>query len=297
MITLPNQLPDRTGKEFHMPEISAASVKALRDETNAGMMDCKRALTEAGGDREKALRLLRERGVAIAGKKAGRAANQGVIASYVSPDGRRGSLVEVNCETDFASKNEGFRSFAAKLAETAAGLDEGLAEAVRDTVTAKIAEIGENIVVRRHVRYALAKPGLAAAYIHHGSTIGVLLEINCSKPETAAAADFKELAKDVCLHIAASHPRFLDRAGVPEDVIQSEREIFAKQVTGKPPQIVAKIVEGKMGKFYEQNCLVNQPFVKDPDKSVSELLAEKGRALGDEIRIARFARFQVGGAA
>lgn len=277
-----------------MTEISAALVKALRDETNAGMMECKKALTEAGGDKAKALRILRERGVAIAAKKSSRAANQGVIASFVDGAQRCGSLVEINCETDFVAKNPGFAAFAAKLAEKAASSDGKLADSVQAEVTAKIAELGENIVVRRSIRFVLQKPGLAAAYIHHGSALGVLLEINCAKDATASSPSFKELAKDVCLHVAASNPRFLDREHVPADVVAAEREIFAKQVVGKPPQIIGKIVDGKMVKFYEQNCLVDQLFVKDQEKKVSVLLAEKAKELNDTIQIARYARFQVG---
>jgi len=192
------------------------------------------------------------------------------------------------------AKNDGFRSFVAKLAEKAVDLDGSLAEAVKEDVTAKIAGTGENIVVRRNIRFVLQKPGIIAAYIHHGSTIGVLLELNCAKDDTAAKPAFKDLAKDICLHVAASRPRFLDRASVPLEIVTAEKEIFAKQVTGKPPQIVEKIVEGKMVKFYEQACLVEQPFVKDQDKTIVSLLAEKGKELADEIKIGRFVRFQVG---
>jgi len=277
-----------------MTEISASLVKALRDETNAGMMECKKALTEANGDKAKAFRILRERGIAIAEKKSSRTANQGVIASFIAESGCSGSLIEVNCETDFAAKNAGFLSFAVKLAELAVVTEGNLAESVKADVTAKITEIGENIVVRRSVRFVLQKPGIAAAYIHHGNAIGVLVEINCAKTDTAAKPAFKDLAKDICLHIAASRPRFLDRAGVPAEVVSAEREIFAKQVTGKPPQIIEKILDGKMGKFYGQNCLVEQPFVKDQDKNITTLLTENGKELEDEIKIIRFERFQVG---
>lgn len=279
-----------------MTEISAALVKALRDETNAGMMECKRALAEAKGDKAKALRILRERGIAIAEKKSSRAANQGVISSFIAATGQMGSLIEVNCETDFVAKNEAFQSFVAKLAERALTLDGSLAEAGKEEVTAKIAEIGENIVVRRNIRFVLQQPGIVMAYIHHGNTVGVLAEIYCTNSNTAANPVFKDLAKDICLHITASQPRFLDRAGVPAEVVAAEREIFAKQVTGKPPQIVGKIVDGKMGKFYEQTCLLEQHFVKNQDITVASLLAEKGKELADEIKVGRFARFQVGGA-
>jgi len=260
-----------------MTEISAALVKALRDETNAGMMECKKALTEAGGDKAKALRILRERGVAIAAKKSSRAANQGVIAAFVDGEQRCGSLVEINCETDFVAKNNGFTAFAAKLAEKAAAVEGNLAEMVRAEVTAKIAELGENIIVRRNIRFVLQKLGLIVAYIHHSGTLGVLLEINCTKTDTVSQPAFKELAKDICLHIAASNPRFLDREHVPAEVVATEREIFAKQVVGKPPQIIEKIVDGKMVKFYEQNCLVDQPFVRDQEKKIATLLGEKNR--------------------
>lgn len=277
-----------------MTEISAVLVKALRDETNVGMMECKRALIEAQGDKAKALRILRERGVAIAEKKSSRAANQGLIAAFIAEGGDKGSLVEINCETDFVAKNEGFCAFAGELAQKAVALDGSLAEAAREEVTAKIAQIGENIVVRRNVRIMLQKPGIVAAYIHHGATIGVLVEVNCGKSETAGKPVFKELAKDICLHVAASRPRFLDRAAVPADILKSEREIFAKQVTGKPANIVEKIVDGKINKFYEQNCLVEQPFVKDQNVKVNALLAAKARELEDEIKIARYIRYQVG---
>lgn len=277
-----------------MTEISAALVKQLREETNVGMMECKRALTEANGDKAKALRILRERGIAIAEKKSSRAANQGLIAAFINTTGQVGSLIEINCETDFVAKNEGFQAFAAQLAEKAAALDSSLAEAAKAEVTAKIAELGENIIVRRAIRFVLPGPGLIAAYIHHGSAIGVLLEIRCGKNDTAAQPAFKELAKDVCLHIAAGRPRFLDRPSVPAEVVTAEREIFAKQVNGKPPPIIEKIVDGKLGKFYEQHCLLEQPFVKDQDKTIAALLKEKGAALADEVKIGKYARFQVG---
>ena len=277
-----------------MAEISASLVKALRGETNAGMMECKKALSETKGDKTKALRILRERGIAVAEKKSSRTANQGIIASFIDESQRSGSLIEVNCETDFAAKNTGFISFTAKLAEKAAAIDGSLGESVKAEVTAKIAEIGENIVVRRNIRFVLQKTGMVATYIHHGNSLGVLVEINCAKSDTVLKPALKELAKDICLQIAASNPRFLDRASVPADVVSAEREIFAKQVANKPPQIIGKIVDGKMVKFYEQNCLVEQQFVKDQEKKVSALLAEKGKELDDEIKIGQYARFQMG---
>jgi elongation factor Ts len=277
-----------------MTEISATLVKELREETNVGMMECKRALVEAKGDKAQAVRILRERGIAIAQKKSSRSTNQGVIAAALLPNGQAGSLIEVNCETDFVAKNEKVKAFVQSLAEQAAAADINLAESAAAGITAKIAEIGENIVARRNLRYAIQGPGRVAAYIHHGSTIGVLLEAACQKETTLQQPAFQELLKDLCLHITASSPRFLDRQAVPPDVIAAEREIYAKQITGKPANIVAKIVDGKMNKFYEQVCLVDQLFVKDQDKRVSVLLKEKNTALNDTVSIRRFARFQVG---
>lgn len=277
-----------------MTEINAALVKELREETNIGMMECKRALVEANGDKAKAVKILRERGLAVAEKKSGRAANHGVIASSFADDGRAGSLVEVNCETDFVAKNGGFQAFARTLAEKAALSDAVLADQVKDQVIAKVLEIGENIVVRRNARLVLQDPGLLAAYIHHGNNLGVLLELGCGNSAIVGQDVFKQLAKDLCLHIAASSPRYLDRKSVPADVIAMEREIYAKQVQGKPANIVEKIVGGKLNKFCEQTCLVEQPFVKDQDQTIAALLKEKSAALGDTPVIRRFLRFQVG---
>lgn len=280
-----------------MAEIPAALVKELREETSVGLMECKRALVEAQGDKATAVKILRERGIVLAAKKASRAANQGVIASTIVDNGRAGSLIEVNCETDFVAKNPTFRAFVQSLAEKAAGADINLAETAKAEVVAKIAEIGENIVVRRALRYALPGTGAVTSYIHHGATIGVLLEVLCQKAETADHGTFRETIKDLCLQIASANPRFRDRQSVPAEIVSAEREIYAKQVKDKPAAIVDKIVNGKMNKYYEQVCLVDQPFVKDPTKTIFQLLKEKGNLLGDTIQVQRFARFQVGEAA
>jgi elongation factor Ts len=280
-----------------MTEISAALVKELREETNVGMMECKRALVETGGDKTAAIKILRERGVAIAAKKADRTANQGVIASAIIGGGQAGSLIEVNCETDFAAKSPGFRAFVQTLAEKAAAADINLAEAARAEITAKIAETGENIIARRALRYTLQGSGLVTSYIHHGSMIGVLLEAGCQQDVTAANPIFLETIKDLCLQVAAANPRFLDRQDVPAEIIAAERDICANQVKGKPAAIIDKIVDGKMKKYYEQECLVDQPFIKDPTKTITALLREKGGLMGDILTVRRFARFQVGEAA
>ncbi len=277
-----------------MAEISAELVKTLREATNVSMMECKRALIEAEGDMEKATRLLRERGMAVAAKKASRTANQGLILSSSSPDGNMVSLVEVNCETDFVARNPGFIAFAQDLSKRALATDGALADAVQAEVNAKIAEIGENIVVRRNARYTLQGTGLIQNYIHLGGKVGVLLEIACQKPETVRNPAFVEVSRDVVLHVAAANPRYLNSDEVNPAELQAEREIYAKQVVGKPPQIVDKIVDGKIKKFYQEICLIDQAFVKEPKLSIRALLEEKGKAIGDSLTIRRFVRYQLG---
>jgi len=275
-------------------EITATLVKELREETNLGMMECKRALQETGGDKDKAVRLLRERGMAIAGKKAERVAKEGRVASDIYDNGKSGVMIEVNCETDFVAKNENFQDFVAGLVAHAKGIDGSLAESAKDQVIAKIAEIGENLIVRRNIKYTVTGNGAVAGYIHLGGKVGVLLEVGCDKPETTQSEAFKEAIKDVTLHIAAANPQFLNRADVAADVIAAEKEIYAKQVEGKPANIVDKIVSGKLEKYYSQICLVEQGFVKDPDQTVTDMLAARSKELGDKLTIRRFTRYQVG---
>lgn len=277
-----------------MAEITAEMVRDLRETTNVGMMECKRALVEAGGDKDKAVRLLRERGMAIAAKKSSRATNQGLIATAILNGGRTGTLVEINCETDFVARNAGFQAFAAEMAGKAATVEGELAEAVKDQVAAKIAEIGENIVVRRSVRYKTQGVGIVGSYIHIGAKVGVLIELGCEKESTVQDARFHELVKDITLHIAASLPKYLRREDAPADVVAAEREIYAKQVQGKPPAIIGKIVDGKMGKFYQQTCLLEQGFVKDPEQSVTKVIEAKSKELGDKLCVRRFVRYQLG---
>ncbi len=277
-----------------MAEISAALVKELREETNVGMMECKKALVEAGGDKAAAVKILRERGLAIAGKKASRTAKEGQIASEVTQGGRMGVMVEVNCETDFVARNTVFQSFLKTVVEKAKTVQGDIADAMKDEVTAKITEIGENIIVRRSVRYELQGQGIVASYIHLGGKVGVLLEVGCENGETSQKDLFKEVVKDITLHIAASNPQYLTRKDVPESVLQAERDIYAKQVENKPANIIEKIVAGKLEKFYAMTCLVEQGFVKDPEQTITELLAAKSKEIGDTLAIRRFTRYQVG---
>jgi elongation factor Ts len=277
-----------------MVEINATQVKELREATNVSMMECKKALTEAGGDMAKATKFLRERGMAVAAKKASRVANQGLVASGLAEGGRVRALVEVNCETDFVAKNDSFKAFVADMAGKACQTDGSLADQIKDALTAKIAEIGENLVVRRNIRYVQKDKGGVASYIHLNSKIGVLVELACQNDATQTNEVFLELLRDITLQITAAAPPYLTSRDVPPEVIASEREIYAKQVKDKPAQIVDKIVDGKMKKFYTDTCLVDQIFVKDTKMTITNLLAEKSKLLGDSITIRRFVRYQLG---
>ncbi|HMP75432.1 MAG TPA: translation elongation factor Ts [Kiritimatiellia bacterium] len=276
-------------------DITAAMVKELRDETGLGMMECKKALVETNGDKAAAVKVLRERGLAIAGKKAERVAKDGRVGCEIYDGGKTGVMIEVNCETDFVARNASFQAFMKELVQTAKSVgDNQLAETVKDQVAAKIAEIGENIIIRRNVKYSVQGEGIVAGYIHLGEKVGVLVEVGCANAASLGSDTFRDAVKDVTLHIAASNPAYLQRSDVPADVLQAEREIFAKQVEGKPANIIDKIVGGKLEKFYQQNCLVEQAFVKDADQTVTEMLAARGKLLGDTLTIRRFVRYQVG---
>ncbi len=278
-----------------MADISASLVKELREETGVGMMECKKALVEANGDKTAAIKLLREAGMAIAAKRADRAAKQGIISAEVSADAQSGLMVEVNCETDFVSKNDNFKAFVAELAQVARGIaDNTLAEAAKAKVDAKIAEIGENIVARRNIGYKVQGTGAIATYVHLGGKLGVMVEVGCKNAASVQNPVVKALLADLTLHITAVNPACITRDQVPAETVQAEKDIYAKQVEGKPANIVEKIVVGKLEKFYGQICLVEQAFVKDQDKTVTAVLAEAGKAAGDEFTIRRFVRWQLG---
>ena len=275
-----------------MAEITAASVGKLREMTNAGLMDCKKALTETNGDIDAAVDILRKKGIASAGKKAGRDANEGVITQFVQPGGKLGLLVEINCETDFVARNESFRAFCDDVAKRLAANPSADFEADR---VAAVAKIGENIKISRHQRLEVTGNGMIAAYIHTGAKVGVLVEVGAGKESTVASEDFKQLVKDITLQIAAGHPNVVSREQVPADAIAKEKEIAAEQVKGKPPQAIEKIVEGKLEKFFQGYCLVDQGFVKrNSEVTVKEHVASVAKQLGDEIVIRGFVRFQVG---
>lgn len=277
-----------------MAEITAANVGKLREMTSAGMMDCKKALTEAGGDMDKAVDILRKSGAASAAKKALRDAREGVIAQYIAPAGKSGVLVEVNCETDFVARNESFRAFCDEVAKKVAADPNANLEADR---AAAVGKIGENIKIARNARMDVTGNGLIAAYIHTGAKVGVLVEVGAGKPETTGKEEFKQLVKDITLQIAAGHPHAVSREQVAPEVIAKEREIAAQsdRLKGKPAQAMEKILQGVLEKFYQTYCLVDQAFVKaSPEISVKEHVGTVAKQLGDEITIRRFVRFQVG---
>ena len=271
--------------------ITAELVKQLREKTGAGMMDCKKVLTETDGDMEKAAELLRERGIAKAAKKSGRIAAEGLVAAYVSEDKKVGAVVEVNAETDFVAKNEEFKAFVADVAEIVttsnpADVDallevkyKGTDKTVKEVLTDKIATIGENMSIRRFQRFE--SEGLVESYIHGDGKIAVL--VSFAKGETV-------LAKDVCMQIAAAKPEYLNREAVPQDAVQKEMEILKAQAMneGKPAEIAEKMVQGRIGKFYSEICLLDQEFVKDPSIKVGDLIKSKG------AEMVAFARFEKG---
>ena len=272
--------------------VTASQVKDLREKTGAGMMDCKKVLTETDGDMEKAIELLRERGIAKAAKKSDRIAAEGLVDAYVSEDGKVGVVVEVNAETDFVAKNDEFKNFvkdvAKQIAKTNPSSVEDLLNAksivetdktVNEVLTNKIATIGENMSIRRFARYE--SNGLVAKYIHGEGKIGVLVELENGETE---------LAKDICMQIAAAKPEFLDRESVPAERVEKEMEILKAQAMneGKPAEIAEKMVQGRIGKFYGEICLVEQEFVKNPDMKIKQLLDSKG------AKVVRFARFEKG---
>ena len=272
--------------------VTASLVKELREKTGAGMMDCKKVLTETDGDMEKAIELLRERGIAKAAKKSGRVAAEGLVEAYISEDGKVGAIVEVNSETDFVAKNEEFKTFVKNVAKQVVEKNpkdveellnqEATFEAgktVNEALVGKIATIGENLTIRRFARFE--SKGLLESYIHGDGKIAVLIDMEKGD---------KEVAKDLCMQIAAARPEYLNEQSVPAERVEKEKEILKIQTMneGKPEQIAEKIVQGRIRKFYEEICLVDQVFVKDSNMKVSELLKQK------DAEVVEFARFEKG---
>ncbi|HZT78047.1 MAG TPA: translation elongation factor Ts [Vicinamibacterales bacterium] len=282
--------------------ISAEMVKQLRDQTGAGMMDCKTALTEANGNFEEATTILRKKGLASAAKKAGRAANEGLIGNRLSPDRQTGTLVEVNCESDFVARTDDFKQLIEDVlteidtagdAATQAWLDnpDGV---VKKRVAQTIGKLGENMAVPRFVRYA--GKGYVGQYIHMGGKIGVQVEFGGVTPDLAKRDEFATLVKEIAMQIAAASPAYVTREAVPADVLEKEKSIYRAQMehSGKPANVIDKIVEGKLGAFYAQMVLPDQASIRDPKQTVKDVIAAANTALGAHVSVTRFARLKVG---
>lgn len=279
-----------------MASISAKDVKALRESTGAGMMDCKKVLTEANGDPDKALELLRERGLSKAGKRAGRETSEGAIV--ISVEGAIGTIIELGCETDFVARTDDFQALAQQIGDAIVkqggvenpeqALQLSLGEGtIDDGIKHAAATMGENIELKRVSQ--ITSNGIVGSYIHAGGKLGVVVAL-----DGAEAGDFASVARDLAMHVAAIDPTpvAIDRDGMPADLIESEKSILRKQAvqSGKPEKIVDKIVEGRINKFFAENCLLEQPFVKDPDTSVTKMLA----AVNSDLRVSSFIRFKLG---
>lgn len=281
--------------------ISAKMVKELREKTGAGMMDCKKALTETNGDIEKAVEFLREKGLAAAAKKSGRIAAEGIVKTYVSEDKKIGDIIELNCETDFVAINEEFIGLADNIAKLVAEKDLTTVEAVlaadlagktvQDTLTELIAKIGENMNLRRVERFS-TEAGLVQEYIHGAGRIGVMVELACDKTSDKLA----QTAKDVAMQIAAANPLFLSQEQVDTKSLETEKEVYRAQALndGKPEKIVEKMVEGRIKKYFKEVCLLDQQWVKNGDMTISQLLAETSKEIGAPVSIVRYARFERG---
>lgn len=289
-----------------MAEITAQAVKALRDRTGAGMMDCKKALGEADGDAEKAIEVLRERGLAKAVKRSGRATSEGTVAMVL--EDRVAGIVEFGCETDFVAKTPDFQALAAAMAkrlvdDVGIGGREALLDAqidgekVSERITAAVGKMGENIILNRCDRVTVEGSGRVGGYVHAGGKLGVVIGLATE----ASGEELDVLAKDLAMHVAAADPSpvAVDRDGVPPELIEKEADLFRRQAEqeGKPAKVIERIVEGRIKKYYSEVCLLEQGFVKDPDKRIKELLEEVGARLGSPVSVTSFVRFKLGEAA
>jgi elongation factor Ts len=285
-----------------MTTITAADVKKLRDQTGAGMMECKNALTEASGDFEEATTILRKRGLASAAKKAGRATSEGLIGSRLSADHSSGILVEVNCESDFVARTPDFQelidSVLTEIEKAGDAADAAwLADAngvVAKLVAAKIAKLGENMAVPRFARYS--GQGYVGQYIHLGGKIGVMVEFSGVTPAVAGRDELQTFVKEIAMQVAAANPLYASREAVPADVLEKERSIYRAQMegSGKPANILDKIVEGKLGAFYKQVVLTDQESIREPNPPVKEVVAAAAKTLGVSLGVTRFVRLKVG---
>ncbi len=288
-----------------MADISAADVMKLRKLTGQGMMDCKAALADAGGDVDKAVEILRKKGLATMAKRAERETSEGLVVMRGSDDGKVALLATLCCETDFVAKSEDFKAAAATMADYAMacteacgadnlGATEIAGKKFADILTELVSKTGEKTLIGDYAKFTLTGPGLISTYIHFNGKVGAMVQIDASADSVADSDAVKQAAADIAMHITAAKPLALDHSGIDPAVVASEKAIFAEQIQGKPADIVDKIVEGKMRKFYAENCLLDQPFVKDDKKSVGDVIAEAGKKAGGEAKITGYVRFEVG---
>jgi elongation factor Ts len=279
-----------------MAEITVATINDLRQRTNAGMMDCKKALIETNGDMDAAIKILREKGLAIQVKRADKESKEGIIKAIVAADGNTIALAEVNTETDFVAKTDNFKNFVTAVTQKVMEKGENIGDSMKDELMTIISQTGENVKVRRTARYELSGTGKIESYIHMGGKVGVIVEVACGKTETATHASFVELVHDLALQIAAAAPRYLVSEEVPADVVEAEKDIYRNQLAEqkKPANIIENILKGKIQKFYSDICLIHQPFVKEPKLSITDIVNACAKATGDTVTIKRFVRFQLG---
>jgi len=288
-----------------MSEIPASMVVKLRKITGQGIMDCKSALAEANGDMDKAVQILRKKGLATLVKRAERETSQGLVVSKSSDDGKTAALATLCCETDFVARSSDFVAAAQALADFALACpaDEGVENVLEtslngqkfsDIVTETVSKTGEKIQVGDYTKCKLDGPGIISIYIHFNGKVGTMVQIETSSDDVATADALKRTASDIAMHITATKPMSLDKDGLKPEIVEQEKVVFREQVKDKPANIIEKIVEGKMKKFYAENCLLEQPFVKDDSKTVAQVLTEAAKQAGGQAKIKGFARFDVG---
>ena len=288
-----------------MAEISASMVMKLRKMSGQGMMDCKKALQEADGDAERAMGILRKKGLATLAKRAERETSEGIVVSKTSADGRVAAMATLCCETDFVAKSDDFVAAAHALADYALACqaDNGAENVLETTIdgrkfgdilTEMVSKTGEKMQVGKFAKYKLDGPGFISTYIHFNNKVGTMVQIETSDEAIAADDTLKRTVADIAMHITATKPMALDKDGIAPDIIEREKAIFAEQVKNKPANIIDKIVEGKVRKFFVENCLLEQPFVKDDSKTVEQVLADAAKQAGGQAKIKRFVRFEVG---
>ncbi len=288
-----------------MAEIAAALVVKLRKMSGQGMMDCKKALEETNGNLDEAMAILRKKGLATLAKRAERETTQGLVVGKASPDGKTAVLASLCCETDFVANSDDFKAAAENLAEygMACAQNEGAENILNTTVASKkysdvitelVSKTGEKTEVGDYAKFHLEGPGLISTYIHFNKKVGTMLEISASDDKVASSDELKRIGADIAMHITATKPLALDKSGIDPKVIEQEKSIYADQVKNKPANIIEKIVEGKLNKFFEDNCLLDQKFVKDDTKTVTQVLEEAAKSAGGKATLKKFVRFDVG---